>query len=297
MKLMYYQTLPAFERFSQPNSIEETISLLANLREEANILAGGTDLLVLMRSRALRPTHLIDINRIPALNSIFEDAHRGLTIGALVKLRAGALSEKIRKVCPSLNEALRQMATPQVRNMATVVGNICRASPSGDTIPPLLSVGSKVTIVGSSGTRIVPLDEFFVGPGETVLGPDEMVKEIQVPKLPNGTGTVFLRVSRSRVDLAKVSVAVMLTTDGEACKDARIALGGVAPIPMRARKAEEVIRSGGFRDETVEETARAAADETRPITDIRSTEAYRKEASRILTARAIRLCIQRAREG
>jgi carbon-monoxide dehydrogenase medium subunit len=296
MNLIYHHTLPAFERYFQPTSLREVTSLLADYGAEAEILAGGTDLLVLMRSRAVVPRYIIDITRVPGLDQIGHDESGGLTIGARVKLRSAELSRRVRKVCPPLVEALGQMATPSVRNMGTVVGNICRASPAGDTIPPLLCLKASVKVMGSGKSRVVALEEFFTGPGETVLNHDEMVTEIHLPTLPTGTGTAFLRASRSRVDLAKVSVASALTVTGERCKDVRIAMGGVAPTPIRAKRAEAILEGNPLDEGSIEKAARAAAEETTPITDVRSNESYRREMSRVLAGRTLRLCSKRAIE-
>jgi carbon-monoxide dehydrogenase medium subunit len=177
MNLVYHHTLPCFERYLRPKSVEEATSLLTDHGKEARILAGGTDLLVLMRSRAVTPRFIIDMNGIPGLDYTRHDERDFLRIGPLVRLRMAEFSDTVRRGCPALVEAICQMATPQVRNMGTIVGNICRASPAGDTIPPLLCSEASVTIVGSEKSRLVPLEEFFRGPGETVLGRGEIVGE------------------------------------------------------------------------------------------------------------------------
>ena len=178
--------------------------------------------------------------------------------------------------------------------MGTVIGNICRASPAADTAPPLLALEARVEIAGPGGSRVVPLEDFFIAPGETVLKPGEMVAGIRVPKLQANTGTAFLRITRVAADLAKVNVASVVTIKDGACQEARIALGGVAPTPIRAKKAEGFLAGKKLEDEVIEKAAGLAADESRCIDDVRSTAEYRKEVVKVLVSRAIRICQTRA---
>ena len=275
-------------------SIEEAVSLLASYGREAKVVAGGTDLLNLMRTGALTPKYLIDITRIPGLDFMGYDEAGGLRIGALVTLSTVEVSKLVKEKYPLLYEAVHQMGTTQVRNRATVVGNLCRASPSADTAPPLLALKAQLKIAGSSETRIVGLEDFFVGPGETVLKYDEIVAEIQVPKLPGGTGASFIRATRGGADLATVNVATVVIIKNGVCQDARIALGGVAPTPIRADKAEKVLRTTKLENKVIEEAAQTAADQTKPITDIRSTADYRKELTKVLVRRALKMSVERA---
>jgi CO/xanthine dehydrogenase FAD-binding subunit len=294
MGMIYYTTLPALEYYFQPKRVSDAVSLLASYGEQAKILAGGTDLLILMRSRALRPECVIDITRIPELDYISYQDGDGLRIGALTTLRAVELSKVVKDKYLVLYEAVQQMGSTQVKNMGTVAGNLCRASPAADTAPPLLVLEAEVTIAGPIETRIVPLESFFIGPGQTVLKHYEMVTEIVVPGPPTGTGMAFLRATRVSADLAKVNVASAVTVKDGAYEDVRIALGGVAPTPIRARKAEELLKGEKLGDGIVQEVAEMAATEIRPIDDVRSTAEYRKELSKVLVRRAIRLSQQRA---
>lgn len=296
MSTIYYHTMPTFEQYFQPKMVEEAVFLLARYGEEAKILAGGTDLLVLMRSRAVAPGCIVDITRIPGLAYIKYDGADTLRIGALATLRAVELSKTVKEEYPLLYEAISQMATTQVRHMGTVIGNLCRASPAADTAPPLLALDARVEIVGPSESRVVPLEDFFIAPGETALKHNEMVVGIQVPKLRANTGTAFLRVTRVAADLAKVSAASVVTIKDGACEDARIALGGVAPTPIRAKKAEGFLAGKKLEDGVIEKAAGLAADESRPISDVRSTEEYREEVSKVLVSRAIEICWKRAQE-
>ena len=294
MGIIYYTTLPALEYYFQPKTVSEAVSLLASYGEEAKILAGGTDLLALMRNRILKPKCVIDITRITGLDYISYQNGDGLRIGALATLRAVELSKVVKDKYLVLYEAAQQMGSTQIKNMGTVAGNLCRASPSADTAPALLVLGAAVRVAGPSETRIVPLDSLFIGPGETVLKHYEMVTEIVVPEPSPGTGMAFLRVTRVAADLAKVNVAAALTVKNGACEDVRIALGGVAPTPVRAKRAEEVLKGKKLDHGVVQEAAETAATEIRPIDDLRSTAEYRKELSKVLVRRAIRLSQERA---
>ncbi len=291
---MMYTTVPAFEHYYRPETVEEAVALLASCGQEAKLLAGGTDLINLMRDRALRPKCLIDITRIPGLDTITVDATGTLRIGALVTLKGVGHLPAVREGWPLLCEAIFCMGMTQLRNMGTVVGNICRASPAADSAPALLVLEASVEIKGPGTTRVVPLREFFTGPGHTVLGDSEMVTEIQVPKLPAGTGTAFLKQTRVAEDLAKVNVAALLVVHDGGCQEARIALGGVAPTPIRVPKAEAVLRGNKLDDELIAQAALTAAGETRPITDVRSTAEYRKELSKVLVGRALKTAGERA---
>lgn len=288
---VYYTTLPSLDNYFQPKTIEEVVSLLTSYGKEAKVLAGGTDLVVLMRNRNLIPKCIIDITRIPGLDYVIYNKD-GLRIGALATLNAVVLSPAVKKNFLSLHQATSQMATPLIRKMATIIGNLCRASPAADTAPPLLVLQARVKIAGPAGFRVVPLEHFFTGPGKTVLEYNEMVTEIQIPKLPPYTGTAFLRITRVDADLAKVNVATAVTIKDGNFKDVRIALGGVAPTPIRASKAEQFLKGSKLDDKLIEMAAQTAAKEIKPITDIRSTREYRAKITIVLVRKALNISLE-----
>jgi carbon-monoxide dehydrogenase medium subunit len=288
-----YTTPLSFEEYLKPKTIEEAVSFLARCGKEAKLLAGGTDLLNLVRNGALMPKWVIDIAEIPELDYVRVDETGSLRIGALATLKVVGQSQVVTEGWPIICEAIRRMGMTQLRNMGTVVGNICRASPSADSASTLLVLDAVVEIKGPGKSRNVPLGEFFTGPGMTVLNDDEMVTGISVPKLPAGAGTAFLKQTRVAEDLAKVNVATLVVRQNGVCKEARIGLGGVAPTPMRAREAEEILRGKQLDDKLLEQAAKEAADETKPITDLRSTAEYRKELSKVLVGRAIKIAWER----
>ncbi len=296
MNLIFHRNLPAYDQYFLPKTTEEAVSLLAEGNKEAKILAGGTDLLVQMRNRQLVPKCIVNISSLSELSGISLNEH-SVRLGALATLRDVEVSPIVKKEFPLLHEAVSQMATVQVRNMGTVVGNLCHGSPGADTPPPLLTLEADVKVVGPDGVKTISLDKFFTGPRDTVLNPNELVTEVRIPKLQPNSGTAFLRLTRVAADLAKVNVAVVLRVKNGICEDVKIALGAVAPTPIRARKAEEVLRGNMLNEKLIEKTAQTAAEDTSPITDIRSTKEYRKEVSKVLVRRAINICIKRIKKG
>jgi CO/xanthine dehydrogenase FAD-binding subunit len=284
----FYRRLPRFE-YVQPKSIDEALSLLAQHKGKARPIAGGTDLLPKMKRREITsPAHVIDLKGIPDLNHIDYDEEKGLSLGALTTIHAIETSPVIQQKFSILAQAAYTMASPQVRNRATLAGNICNAVPSADSVPPLLVLEAKLKVVSQKGERILPIEDFFTGPHETVLTDGELLAEIQIPPVPSNGRGIYLKLSpKSSMDLATVGVAVVLIREDGLCKDIRIALGAVAPTPIRAKRAEEVLRGKRFSDELIERTAQTAAEESRPIDDHRASADYRRGMVQTLVRRAI----------
>ncbi|MFQ6053231.1 MAG: FAD binding domain-containing protein, partial [Candidatus Bathyarchaeia archaeon] len=185
----------------------------------------------------------------------------------------------------------------QIRNMGTIGGNLCNASPAADTAPPLLALDAEARIAGPAGARQVPLEEFFVGPGRTVLGAGEILVEVSVPHLPEGAGASFMKMRRTSVDIALVNVAAVLKLEGGVVADCRAALGSVAPTPVRAHRAEDSLKGREPTDEALERAAYIASEEISPITDLRATAEYRRAASRALLRDALTIAKRRIEEG
>jgi carbon-monoxide dehydrogenase medium subunit len=274
-----------FEYF-EPTTLGEAAALLARYGGRAQPLAGGTDLLVELKEQLRRAECVVNIKRIPGMDALTYDAREGLRIGALVTAREVELSNFVLKHYVSLAQATRELGSIQVRNRATIVGNICRASPSADTLPPLIADSASVRIVGGKGERTVRLEDFFTGPGKTVLAVDELVTELLLPPPPPGTRKVYIKHGRRKaMELATVGVAVTLNTD------VKIVLGAVAPTPIRARRAEHLLRGKTLTGELIAQAAKAAADESRPISNVRASADYRREMVEVLTRRALQRCI------
>lgn len=291
--------LPEFEMFF-PRSIDETVAVLSRYGQDAQLLAGGTDLFVKMKHRRFVPSVLINIKRISGLDRIDWDANEGLRIGPLTKIEAIKDSAVIGKHFPVLSEAAGVLGTTQVRNLGTLGGNLGNASPSAEFAPPLLILNASVRCVGSGGEREIALEEFFVGPGKSALQPDEMITEIHVPNPPSGAQLVYLKHSLRKMDVAMAGAAVFVLLDGDLCRDVRIALGAVAPTPFRARKAEQTLigerlTGDSSESELLEQVAQVASGESLPIDDIRSYASYRKKIVAMLVLHGLEHVIAQAR--
>jgi carbon-monoxide dehydrogenase medium subunit len=282
-----------FFEYSQPASLHEAVDLLEAGGGAVALMAGGTDLIVQMKEHVRGPERVLDIKRLPGLDDFRFDVNDGLTLGALVTVREVETSALAQRHYPSLARACTDFASIQVRNRATVVGNVCRASPSADTLPPLIADGARVVIAGPNGRRECPVEAFCTAPGRTRLESGEIVTHIVVPPPLPDTGKVYLKHGRRvQMELATVGVAVTLTLANSRCSDVRIVLAAVAPTPMRARKAEALLRDLPLTQAAVAAAAQAAADECTPITDVRASAAYRREMVRVLTRRAIEQAIE-----
>jgi len=278
-----------------PKSIEEAFSFLEKHNGTAKVIAGGTDLIPKMKRRALTPKYLIDLRQIPDLNFIKYDEKDGLRIGATTTLAEIKESPVIADNCPVLVETVSQMASTQIRNLGTIGGNLCNAIPSADLAPPLIVLRARVKLVGPKKERTVLVEEFFEGPEKTVIKPFELLTEVQIPLLLKGESATYLKHSlRAAMDLAIVGVAAFLSLDSkkQICNDVRIALGAVAPTPLRAKRAEEVLKGKALvDDDLIENAANLASEESKPIDDIRSSAEYRREMVKVLTNRAIKQCL------
>jgi carbon-monoxide dehydrogenase medium subunit len=284
-----------FEYF-EPATLAEAVALLGRCDGRASVLAGGTDLLVEIKEHVRRPDYVVNIKRIPGMDALSYDAKVGLRFGALVTSRAIEISPVVQEKYPGLLQAVRELGSIQVRNRATVVGNICRASPSADTLPPLIADGASARIFGPAGDRKVALEDFFTGPGRTVLERDELVTEITIPPPPPRTGKIYIKHGRRKaMELATVGVAVSLTLEDDACREARIALGAVAPTPIRARQAEALLRDRAISERLIETAAQAAMAEVLPISNVRASAEYRRQMVGVLTKRALTHAIATAR--
>ncbi len=291
--------LPEFELFST-DTVEETCALLARFGEDARVFAGGTDLFVKMKHRRAVPRRLINIKGIPNLGRIGQEGRDGLRIGALTTIQAVEASSVIDRNFHSLKQAAGVLGTTQIRNVGTIGGNLGNASPSAEFGPSLLTLGASVKCVGNAGERLIPLEEFFVSPGKTSLARDELLTEVQVPEPPVGAQCIYLKHSLRRMDVAIASAAVLIVADGDVCKDVRIALGAVGPVPYRAKKAEQCIRGQRLDGERVErelleEAGRGAAEESFPIDDFRGYAGYRRKLVRMLVSKGLERLVARTR--
>jgi CO/xanthine dehydrogenase FAD-binding subunit len=287
----FYRRLPKFN-YLAPTTLDEALSLLAQHKGGAKVIAGGTDLIPKLKRREIRaPEYVIDLKGIPGLDKIKPNGS-SLTIGALATIGAVESSSQIQQKFAILAQAAQSMASPQVRNRGTIAGNICNAVPSADSAPALLTLGAKLKIISQKGERTVGIEGFFTGPNQTTLTDDEILAEIQLPAMPPNSQGVYLKLSpRRAMDLAMVGVAVVATIKNGVCQDIHIALGAVAPTPIRAKKAEAILKGQKFDDALIEKAAKAAAGEAKPIDDHRASAEYRRDMVEVLVRRAIKQAI------
>ncbi|BBO81993.1 dehydrogenase [Desulfosarcina ovata subsp. sediminis] len=278
---------PHFD-YLAPTTVDEAVAALVKGGKDARVMAGGTDLMVKIRHRALFPKQLISLKRIDGLDAITFDEKSGLTIGATALLADVASHPMIRKHYPTVAEAAESTANVQVRNMGTVVGNLCNASPSADNAPTLIALNATVNITGPNGTRSMPLDEFFRGPGITALEIGEIVTSIVVPTPPAHTGTAYISISqRGQLDCSAIGLGARVTMDGNRCTDVRIVVGACAPIPLRTKAAEKMLVGQELTDDLIRQAAQKASDETSPITDVRASAEYRQKVTTVIAIRAL----------
>lgn len=289
--------IPAAFEYYTPGTLSEAISLLEQHGYEAKVLAGGHSLIPMMKLRLAEPAHLIDINEIADLSYIREEDGM-LKIGALTREVMLEESELIRTKYPLIYEATQLIADPQVRNMATVGGNLAHGDPGNDHPAVMLALGAQVVVAGSSDTRTIPIDEFFVDLYTTALEPDEILTEIQVPVPGPSSSGAYLKLERKVGDYATVAVGAQVTlADDGTCEEAGIGLTNVSYVPLKATDAEESLRGQALTDEAIQEAARLAAEASNPSSDLRGDEEYKRSMVEELTARALRRAAERAKGG
>jgi len=276
-----------------PKTLNEALSLLDNYKDRsARILAGGTDLLVKMKTIGLKTDYLINIKNIPELYSI--DTADGLKIGAAVPLSHIERIGKIKERYPALYEGIKSMAAIAVRNMGTMAGNICNASPAADTVPPLIAYGAEVKLVSKRGEHIVLVEDFITGVGKTVIEADEIITQVNIPEVNKNSGSAFSKKSRVKADIAKINLAVYLEREDNICKDCKIVLGSVAVKAIRAKEAEGLLKGQTVSISLIDKIARKASEEIKPIDDIRSSVEYRTDIARVMVKDAVRIAWERA---
>jgi carbon-monoxide dehydrogenase medium subunit len=291
--------MPRFE-YLEPQTLSEAIAMLQQHGDSARIVAGSTDFLIRSRQGVWRPDFVVNLQHIPGLDTLSYNPDDGLSIGAMVTVQALERDPAVREHYPALATGATSFAGVQVRNLATVGGNVCNASPAGDTLPALLALQAECRIAGPQGERRVALDQFFTGPGRTVLQPGEILTEFRFPPPAPSSGSLYIKHSpRGAMDIASVGVAsaVTLQDGGGVCQEARIALGAVAPTPFRAYSAEDMLRGQEITPSLIESVAREAENLARPIDDVRNSAAYRKAIAGALTRRTLENAIQMARTG
>ena len=278
-----------------PESLDDCVKALARHGSEAKLLAGGTDLLPQMKNALLKPAVVIDLSGVSRLRAIESGNGQGLKVGAAVTARTLELDRSVRSRFLSLAESGALVGSVQVRNLATLGGNLCNAAPSADMAPPLLALDAEAVITGPKGERRVPIAAFFTGVRHIVLAPDEILVELAMPAPGAHSGGNYLRhTPRRELDIAVVGVASQLTLANGVCTKARIALAAVAPVPLRATAAEQALEGQAVTPERIARAADLAVEATRPISDQRGSADFRRHLVRVLTRRTLTTALARA---
>ncbi len=283
-------------QYEAPGTVEEAISLLAKANGEAKILAGGTDLLVQLRSRLIQPGLIVDIKKIAELRTISAEADGGFRIGAAVSGAEIGEHAALAAAWPGVVEATELIGSTQVQGRATPVGNLCNASPAADSVPAMVVAGAVCTVVGPNGSRQVPVEQIPTGPGQTSLAAGELVVDIVLPAKPANSGDAYLRmIPRTEMDIAIVGAGVCLTLDGDGtCTAARVALGAVAPTVLLVHEAADALIGGKLDDAAMGKLDAVARAACKPIDDKRGTIEYRTKVAGVMARRAAKIALERA---
>jgi aerobic carbon-monoxide dehydrogenase medium subunit len=287
-----------FEYFAA-SSLSEACSLISQYKDVGKIVAGGQSLITLLRQRLISPMCLIDIKGLGELDYIKFDPKNGLRMGALTTHRAIEKSPVINEHYNVLSEMEKSVASVQTRNWGTIGGNLCSADPIGDPAPSLIALGSTLKLVSSRGERTVPLAEFFTDYFTTVIEPDEVLAEIQIPPPAPNTGIEYMKFStiEAGIKIVSVSVAITLEPGSDICKDAKIVMSAVAPTPLDAKKSGELLRGKKLTDDLIAQAAELASQETDPTSDVHASAAYRKELVKVLVKRAAHKAFKKAKKA
>ena len=283
---------PSFE-YLRPKTIPEAIAFLQQYGDDAKILSGGQSLIPMMKLRLARPGYLVDINRIAGLSHIKEEGGF-LKIGGLTREAELEASPVVRAKYPIIIDTAHVIADPQVRNLATVGGNLAHGDPANDHPATMLALGAQIVATGPKGERVIPVEDFFLSLFSTALQYDEILTEIRIPIPPPRSGGAYFKLERKVGDFATAAVAAQLTLDSNgACQKVGIGLTNVGPTPIKARKAEDFLRGKKLDGSTIAQAAQLAADESEPSADLRGPVEYKKSLVKELTKRALTRAVER----
>jgi carbon-monoxide dehydrogenase medium subunit len=278
-----------------PGSVDDCLGALKGRGTEVQLLAGGTDLLPQLKNGLIKPTMVVDLSGVAELRVLEGDAQRGFRVGAAVTARALERDARIRAIYPALAESAALVGSIQIRNLATICGNLCNAAPSADMAPPLVALEAEAVVASGGGRRRVPVASFFSGVRRTVLAPDELLVEFVIPAPGPRSGGAYLRhTPRRELDIAVVGVASQVTLTDGVCAKARIALAAVAPTPVRATAAEQALAGQPLTPQAITRAADLAVEAARPISDQRGSAEFRRHLVRILTRRTLAQALARA---
>ena len=287
---------PAAFDYCAPTSLDEALSILKEHGDDAKVMAGGQSLIPLLKLRFSRPEMVLDIARIPGLNGIKRD-NGHVSIGALARHVDIEHSQELAAAAPMLQEAAHWIADPLVRNRGTLAGSICHADPAGDWGSVILAMHAEIVVRSASGTRVIHAADFFKGPFETAIKPDEVVTEVRIPVGKGQGGGAYLKLERKVGDFATVAVAVHVHLDGDRIETAGIGLTAVGPTNIKATEAERSLHGKEPTDTVIADAARLAAEAAAPKDDVRGSAAYKKDVVRVFVQRGLRTAIARAKEA
>ena len=282
--------------FKKPSSVTELTAMMTSYGRDARLLAGGTDLIVGMRSGNLRPAVVIDAKKIPTMVEIKLE-HDGLTLGAATSCRRIWENRQVADIYPALIDSASLIGGTSIQGRASVGGNLCNASPSADSVPTLIVMRAVATIVSSRGTRTLPVKDFCLGPRKNVLADDELLLQLHLPPPPKHSGGAFNRfIPRNEMDIAVVNAAAEVELDASHTRfvDVRIAIGAVAPTPLFVSEAGNAIKNKPVNRETIDHAGDVAMSCAKPISDLRGTADQRRDLTRIMTIRALEKAVRRA---
>ena len=281
--------------YYQPQSLDEAFGLMTKYEGRARYVAGGTDAMIRVKQNIWQPEALISLRWIEELVGIKKTGD-SLRLGSMTLWREVETNPFVTRSYPALAAAAGMVANPQIRNVATVGGNLCNAAPSADGAPPLMVMEAVLTIAGPNGARDVPISEFFQGPGKHCMGPGEVLTTITIPEMPQHTGMAFLKSGRVTQDIALANVAVCVQMEGGICQKCRISAGAVGPVPLRLKNVEVFVEGKEITPELLLEIQDKAAGEVTPITDVRSTEVYRRTVTGVMVKRALEQALKQVEE-
>src|ERR1700716_3273499 len=283
-------------RYRAPRTLDQAIRAYAAAGSAARILAGGTDLLVQMRSGAVKPGLIVDIKKIAEMTGIEETADGGFRVGAAVPGTVLAEHPRFGEVWPGVLEAVNLIGSTQVQGRASAGGNLCNGSPAGDSVPALVAAGAVVTLQGPNGRREMPVEKVPAGPGRTNLAPGEILVSFSLPPRAKGSSDAYLRmIPRTEMDIAVVGVGVSLTIQDGVCTAARVGLGAVAPTVLLVEASAKALIGSKLDEAAVNAAAAACSAACRPIDDKRGTIAYRTKVAGVLLKRTTAIAAQRAK--
>jgi carbon-monoxide dehydrogenase medium subunit len=280
-------------------TVKEACSLISQYKEEGKILAGGQSLITLLRQKLISPSYLIDIKGVSELDYLTFDDKKGLRMGALTTHRAIEKSSLIQSKYPVLSEMEKSVASVQTRNWGTIGGNLCSGDPIGDPAPSLIALNAKIKIVSSREEKIVPLADFFTDYFTTVLEPDEILTEIQLPPPVAHTGVVYMKFStiEAGIKIVSTSTSIILDSNKQTCKNAMIVMSAVAPVPFNAKKAGALLIGKKINDDLIAEAAQLASEETNPTSDVHGSAEFRREIAKVLVKRAVKEAFEKAKRA